>query len=106
MNIGQEVSDLQAKADRQLRQFYAKLTPWQKVQVARHPNRPHLRDYLKGVIEEFKPLAGSRLFGEAAPLVGGLGRLHGRAVVVMGHEKGHDIETRMRRNFGKSGREH
>ncbi|MFN4090878.1 MAG: carboxyl transferase domain-containing protein, partial [Alphaproteobacteria bacterium] len=100
MNIAQEVGDLQAKADRQLRQIYAKLTAWQKVQVARHPNRPHLRDYLAGLIEEFTPLAGDRLYGEDAALVGGLGRLHGRPVVVMGHEKGHDIETRMHANFG------
>jgi hypothetical protein len=96
ININKEVGDLQAKADRQLRQIYAKLTPWQKVQVARHPNRPHLRDYLSALIDEFTPLAGDRLYGEDAALVGGLGRLYGRPVVVMGHEKGHDIETRMR----------
>ncbi|MET4697336.1 acetyl-CoA carboxylase carboxyl transferase subunit alpha [Constrictibacter sp. MBR-5] len=100
ININKEVGDLQAKADRQLRQIYAKLTPWQKVQVARHPNRPHLRDYLSALIDEFTPLAGDRLYGEDAALVGGLGRLYGRPVVVMGHEKGHDIETRMRSNFG------
>lgn len=100
INIEQEVGELQAKAERQLRQIYAKLTAWQKVQVARHPNRPHLRDYLSAVIEDFTPLAGDRLYGEDAALIGGLGRLNGQSVVVMGHEKGHDIETRMRSNFG------
>jgi acetyl-CoA carboxylase carboxyl transferase subunit alpha len=100
LNIADEVSKLQVKVDKQLRTAYAKLTPWQKVQVARHPERPHFSDYAKALIKDFTPLAGDRLFGEDAAIVGGLGRFEGRACVFMGHEKGADTESRIKHNFG------
>lgn len=100
LNIADEIADLQTKAERQLRQIYSRLTPWQEVQVARHPGRPHLRDYVSALIEDFVPLCGDRLYGEDAAVVGGLGRFRGRSVVVIGHEKGHDTESRVRHNFG------
>ena len=100
LNIADEVGDLQAKAERELRQLYAKLAPWQKVQVARHPNRPHTNDYVGALIEEFTPLAGDRLYGDDPSIVGGIGRFRGRSVIVLGHEKGHDTESRVRHNFG------
>jgi len=100
VNIADEVSRLQEKADRLLKQTYAKLTPWQKTQVARHPDRPHALDFINELIEDFVPLAGDRLFGEDAAIVGGLGRLRGRSVMVMGTEKGGDTASRVKRNFG------
>jgi len=100
VNIADEVGKLQAKVDKLLRTTYAKLTPWQKTQVARHPQRPHALAYIQGLIEDFTPLAGDRLFAEDQAIVGGLGRFRGRSVVVIGHEKGHDTEGRIRHNFG------
>ncbi len=100
LDIGQEVSKLEAKADRMLRETYAKLTPWQKTQVARHPQRPHLKDYIAGIFEEFIPLAGDRAFADDQAIVGGFGRLGGRRVMVIGHEKGDDTASRLRHNFG------
>ncbi len=100
LNIAEEVGKLQAKVDRQLRAVYGKLTPWQKVQVARHPERPHFTDVVGRLVTEFTPLAGDRLYGEDSAIVGGLGRLDGRACVVLGHEKGADTDDRVRRNFG------
>ena len=100
LNIADEVAKLQVKVDKQLRAAYAKLTPWQKVQVARHPERPHFSDYVKGLIKDFTPLSGDRLFGEDAAIVGGLGRFEGRACVILGHEKGHDTDSRIKHNFG------
>ncbi|MDR3516353.1 MAG: acetyl-CoA carboxylase carboxyltransferase subunit alpha [Azospirillaceae bacterium] len=100
INIADEVGKLQAKVDRLLRLTYAKLTPAQKVQVARHPGRPHATDYIDALIEEFTPLAGDRLFGEDRAIIGGIGRLQGRAVVVIGQEKGNDTESRVLHNFG------
>ena len=100
MNIAEEVTRLQAKAERLLRTTYAKLTPWQKTQVARHPDRPHLSDYIARLIDEFTPLAGDRLFGEDRAIVGGLGRFRGRSVMVIGQEKGADMQGRVRHNFG------
>jgi len=100
INIADEVGKLQGKVDKLLRSTYAKLTPAQKVQVARHPNRPHCLDYVEGLIEDFTPLAGDRHFAEDAAVVGGLGRFRGRSVVVIGQEKGHDTESRVRHNFG------
>ncbi|MBP2304858.1 acetyl-CoA carboxylase carboxyltransferase subunit alpha [Azospirillum melinis] len=100
INIADEVAKLQAKVDKLLRQTYAKLTPAQKVQVARHPNRPHCLDYVHGLIEDFTPLAGDRHFAEDRAVIGGLGRFRGRSVVVIGQEKGNDTETRVRHNFG------
>ena len=100
LNIAEEVSRLQTRVDRDLRQAYAKLTPWQKAQVARHPERPHALDYIKALIEDFMPLAGDRQFGEDAAIVGGLGRFNGRSVMVIGIEKGRDTETRIKHSFG------
>jgi acetyl-CoA carboxylase carboxyl transferase subunit alpha len=100
LNIAEEVGKLQAKVERQLRAVYGKLTPWQKVQVARHPDRPHFTDVVGRLVTEFTPLAGDRLYGEDSAIVGGLGRLDGRACVVLGHEKGADTDDRVRRNFG------
>jgi len=100
LNIADEVAKLEAKMDRLLRQTYARLTPWQKVQVARHPDRPHASDYVKGLIENFTPLAGDRVFGEDRAVLGGLGRFRGHSVVVIGQEKGADTESRLEHNFG------
>lgn len=100
LNIADEVSKLQAKADKELRQIYGKLNSWQKVQVARHPDRPHLRDYVDALIEDFTPLAGDRAFAEDAAIVGGLGRFRGYSVMVIGNEKGSDTESRLKHNFG------
>jgi acetyl-CoA carboxylase carboxyl transferase subunit alpha len=100
INIADEVARLEAKADRQLRQIYARLSPWQKVQVARHPERPHSGDYVAALISEFTPLAGDRSFAEDRAIVGGIGRFRGRSVVVIGHEKGADTDSRVRHNFG------
>ncbi|MFQ5973612.1 MAG: acetyl-CoA carboxylase carboxyltransferase subunit alpha [Alphaproteobacteria bacterium] len=100
MNIAEEVSKLQAKADRLLRQTYSKLSAWQKVQVARHPDRPHFEDYVGNLIEDFTQLAGDRAYAEDTAIVGGLGRFRGYSVVVIGHEKGADTESRLRHNFG------
>jgi acetyl-CoA carboxylase carboxyl transferase subunit alpha len=100
INIADEVGRLQQKADRQLRQTSARLTPWQRVQVARHPQRPHTSDYLHALIDEFTPLAGDRVFAEDHAIIGGLGRFRGRPIVVMGHERGEDTESRLLHNFG------
>lgn len=100
INIVDEVGKLQGEADRLLRQAYAKLTPWQKVQVARHPNRPHCSDYIKGLIDEFTPLAGDRYYAEDAAVIGGLGRFRGLSCVVIGTEKGSDTNARVIHNFG------
>jgi acetyl-CoA carboxylase carboxyl transferase subunit alpha len=100
LNIADEVGRLAGQADRILRQTYAKLTPWQKVLVARHPERPHCRDYITGLVEDFVPLAGDRHFGEDQAIIGGLARFRGRSVVVLGTEKGADTEGRVRHNFG------
>ena len=100
VNIADEIGRMQTKADRLLQQAYAKLTPAQKVQVARHPSRPHFVDYIQALITDFTPLAGDRNFGEDYALIGGLGRFKGLSCVVMGQEKGHDTETRIKHNFG------
>ncbi|MBI5164603.1 MAG: acetyl-CoA carboxylase carboxyltransferase subunit alpha [Magnetospirillum sp.] len=100
VNIADEVGRLQVKVDKLLRATYAKLTPWQKTQVARHPERPHSLDTIKALIEEFTPLAGDRCFGEDRAIVGGLGRFRGRSVMVIGNEKGSDTESRVTHNFG------
>src|SRR5579859_544156 len=100
LNIAEEVTRLEAKVDRQLRQTYARLTAWQKVQVARHPERPHASDFIKALITDFTPLAGDRAFGEDRAILGGLGRFRGLSAVVMGQEKGADTESRVRHNFG------
>lgn len=100
LNIDAEIDRLQVKSDRMLRDTYAKLSPWQKTQVARHPDRPHLKDYVAALIDDFIPLAGDRNFGEDEAIVGGLGRLAGRKVMVIGHEKGDDTASRLKHNFG------
>ena len=100
INIADEVGKLEEKVERQLRQTYGRLTAWQKVQVARHPGRPKCGDYVSALIEDFVPLAGDRLYAEDAALVAGLGRFQGRAVAVLGHEKGKDTESRIAHNFG------
>ncbi|MFN3077744.1 MAG: acetyl-CoA carboxylase carboxyltransferase subunit alpha [Alphaproteobacteria bacterium] len=100
VNIAEEVARLKTKVEKQLRVVYAKLTPWQKTQVARHPERPHCLDYLAELVEDFTPLAGDRLFAEDQSIVGGLGRFRGRTVMVIGQEKGHDTESRVKYNFG------
>jgi acetyl-CoA carboxylase carboxyl transferase subunit alpha len=100
LNIVEEVARLQTKAERLLRQTYAKLAPWQKVQVARHPDRPHFRDYVEHLLEDFTPLAGDRKFGEDNAIIGGLARFRGYSAMVIGHEKGADTEGRVRHNFG------
>ena len=100
LNIADEVGKLEAKVERQLRATYQKLTAWQKVQVARHPNRPHAQAAIDRLIDDFVPLAGDRGFGEDEAVVGGMGRFRGRSVVVIGTEKGATTEERVRRSFG------
>ncbi len=100
INIAEEIARLTDKVDRQLRGTYARLTPWQKAQVARHPDRPKALAYLHSLITDFTPLAGDRAFAEDAAVVGGLGRFDGRPVVVIGTEKGTDTDSRVRHNFG------
>jgi acetyl-CoA carboxylase carboxyl transferase subunit alpha len=100
LNIAQEVGRLETQAGRLLEQSYARLTAWQKVQVARHPERPHCLDYVRGLIGEFVPLAGDRTFAEDAAVIGGIGRFRGHSVVVLGTEKGADTEARLKHNFG------
>lgn len=100
VNIAQDVAKLQAKLDKQLRALYQRLTPAQKVQVARHPERPHAIEMIRYLMDDFVPLAGDRLFGDDQAILGGLARFRGQGVVVMGHERGHDTESRLRHNFG------
>ncbi len=100
IKIADEVQRMQTRIDRLLRQTYSKLTAWQRVQVARHPNRPHCLNYISGLIDSFTPLAGDRTFAEDAAIVGGLGRFRGYSVVVIGQEKGAETESRVKHNFG------
>ncbi|GAN54247.1 acetyl-CoA carboxylase carboxyltransferase subunit alpha [Tanticharoenia sakaeratensis] len=100
INIDEEVQRLSEKADKQLRAAYGKLTPWQKVQVARHAQRPHALAYFERLLTDFTPLAGDRLGAEDQAIIGGLGRFRGRAVVAIGTERGHDLESRLVHNFG------
>lgn len=100
VNIAEEVTKLQGKAGRLLETTYAKLTAWQKAQVARHAGRPHTLNYIAALIEDFTPLAGDRRYAEDAAIVGGLGRFRGQSVVILGNEKGNDTETRVKHNFG------
>jgi acetyl-CoA carboxylase carboxyl transferase subunit alpha len=100
VDIADEVMRLQEKVQKLLRATYARLTPWQRVQVARHAERPHAQRYIDRLITDYTPLAGDRVFGEDAAIVGGIGRLEGRSVVVLGQEKGDDTESRLKHNFG------
>jgi acetyl-CoA carboxylase carboxyl transferase subunit alpha len=99
-NIEAEISRLEERAERLLRDTYARLTPWQKTQVARHPERPHFKDYVAGLIDDFVPLAGDRNFADDPAIVGGFGRLGGRRIMLIGQEKGDDTATRLEHNFG------
>jgi acetyl-CoA carboxylase carboxyl transferase subunit alpha len=99
-NIEAEVQRLTERADKSLREIYAKLTPWQKTQVARHPERPHFKHYVARLVEDFVPLAGDRAFGEDLAIVAGLGRVAGRRILLIGHEKGDDVASRLKHNFG------
>jgi acetyl-CoA carboxylase carboxyl transferase subunit alpha len=98
--LGEDVTRLEAKAETALRDLYASLTPWQKTQVARHPERPHCLDYIETLFTEFTPVAGDRVFGEDAAVVAGFARFHGQPVVVIGQEKGSNTESRLKHNFG------
>ncbi|MFT6103780.1 MAG: acetyl-CoA carboxylase carboxyl transferase subunit alpha [Paracoccaceae bacterium] len=100
LNITNEASALDTKASAMLADIYSNLTPWRKCQVARHPNRPHTSDYIKALFTEYTSLAGDRNFADDHSVMGGLARLNDRAVMVIGHEKGHDTKSRIERNFG------
>ena len=100
MNVADEAARLETRAAQLLKETYAKLTPWQKTQVARHPGRPQFYDYVRGLIEDGTPLAGDRGFGDDAAIVGGLGRFRGQPVALIGHEKGNDTKSRLKHNFG------
>ncbi|HQS13143.1 MAG: acetyl-CoA carboxylase carboxyl transferase subunit alpha [Sphingomonadales bacterium 35-56-22] len=100
VDVSAEIGKLRDKADKQLKDTYANLTAWQKTQVARHPERPHFKDFIASTFEDFMPLAGDRAFGDDQAIIGGLARLNGRRVMVIGHEKGDDTQSRLRHNFG------
>jgi acetyl-CoA carboxylase carboxyl transferase subunit alpha len=100
IDIDPEIAKLEAKSAKLLRETYSRLTPWQKSQVARHPERPHFNDYVAGITEEFLPLAGDRAFGDDPAIIGGLARIEGRRVMIIGHEKGDDTASRLKHNFG------
>jgi acetyl-CoA carboxylase carboxyl transferase subunit alpha len=99
-DIGEEISSIEDKAAQALKDLYDNLTPWQKTQVARHPQRPHFSDFINGLITEFTPLAGDRKFGEDEALIGGFGRFRGESICVIGQEKGATTESRLKHNFG------
>jgi acetyl-CoA carboxylase carboxyl transferase subunit alpha len=99
-DIGDEIARIEDRAAQTLADIYGALTPWQKTQVARHPQRPHCIDYIDGLITEFTPLAGDRKFGEDEALIGGFGRFRGESICVIGQEKGSNTETRLKHNFG------
>lgn len=100
VDVASEIGRLEAKSAELLASTYASLTPWQKTQVARHPQRPHFRDYVAHAFSEFVPLGGDRLYGDDLAIMGGFARLDGRRVMLIGHEKGHDTTTRIAHNFG------
>lgn len=100
LDVAAEIAKLEGKAAQQLRDIYAKLTPWQKTQVARHPDRPHFIALVAGMFDEFLPLGGDRAFADDQAILGGFARLGGLRVVVIGHEKGHDTASRLKHNFG------
>src|SRR5215813_12280292 len=98
--IGEEISRLQSKAAQTLKELYAELTPWQKTQVARHPERPHCLDYVGTLVTDFVSLSGDRKFGDDIAIIGGFGRFRGESVCIIGHEKGSSTESRLKHNFG------
>ena len=100
IDIEPEVAKLESKSSKLLKETYAKLTPWQKTQVARHPERPHFKHYVAGISDDFMPLAGDRAFADDPAIIGGLARIEGRKVVLIGHEKGDDTASRLKHNFG------
>ena len=100
VDVASEIERLEVKSSELLASTYASLTPWQKTQVARHPQRPHFRDYIEHAFTDFMPLGGDRNFGDDEAIMGGFAKLDGRRVVVIGHEKGHDTQTRIKHNFG------
>lgn len=100
INISDEVSRLEAKLEKLLRATYSKLSSWEKIKVARHPDRPHLSDYIENLFDDFMPLAGDRGFADDHAIIGGIGRFKGRSVMVVGHEKGNDTQSRIKHNFG------
>lgn len=100
LNIVEEISRLQSKVDRLLRQIYSNLTPWQKVQVARHPDRPQFFNYLNAMVTDFLPLAGDRCFSDDQAIIGGIGRIGSKTAMIIGQQKGNDLESRVKHNFG------
>ncbi|MEM8839339.1 MAG: acetyl-CoA carboxylase carboxyltransferase subunit alpha [Pseudomonadota bacterium] len=102
VGINDEIAKLEIKADQALADLYQKLTPWQKTQVARHPDRPHFVDYANTLIEDFTPLSGDRKFAEDEAIIAGIGRFRGRSIAIMGHERGNDTKSRIRHNFGSA----
>jgi len=100
IDIEADAARLQAKSDKLLRDTYAKLTPWQKTQVARHPDRPHFKDYVAGLFDDFMVLAGDRAFADDQAIIGGFATFRGQRVMVIGHEKGDDTASRLKHNFG------
>src|SRR3954451_2348503 len=100
IDIEAEVARLETKSSKLLRDTYAKLTPWQKAQVARHPERPHFKDFVAGMTEDFVPLSGDRAFADDPAIIGGMARIDGRRVMLIGHEKGDDTVSRLKHNFG------
>ncbi|MDG1996006.1 MAG: carboxyl transferase domain-containing protein, partial [Emcibacteraceae bacterium] len=100
INIAEEVTRLEAKLDKLLWKTYAGLSSWDKIKVARHPDRPHLSDYIKNLFTDFIPLSGDRGFSDDHAIIGGIGRFNGQSVMVVGHEKGNDTESRIKHNFG------
>ena len=100
IDIEPEVAKIEAKSEKLLRETYSKLTPWQKTQVARHPERPHFKHYVAGIADDFMPLAGDRAFADDPAIIGGLARIEGRRVLLIGHEKGDDTASRLKHNFG------
>ena len=100
VDLSGEIEKLEIKASETLADLYSKLTPWHKTQIARHPDRPHFRDYLEAFVTDFMPLSGDRYFGEDKAIVAGFGRFDGQSVAIIGHEKGNDTESRLKHNFG------
>ena len=100
LDLDKDIARLEAKSEKLLRDTYAGLSPWQKTQVARHPNRPHFKDYVAGVAEDFLPLAGDRAFADDSAIIGGFARIDGLRVMLIGHEKGDDTASRLKHNFG------
>lgn len=100
IDLGTDIKRLEAKSAKLLRETYARLSPWQKAQVARHPERPHFKDYVAAIADDFLPLAGDRSFADDPAILGGLASIEGRRVLLIGHEKGEDTASRLRHNFG------